>query len=159
MELVGQWILASGEESFQKLADPKFNSLKMAVVESSPGFPSSLGKVKGDLKWKDLSTDEIEIEAHNIQPCLLVISDNYSRGWKALPAEGDGQGNYRVIPANFFQRGIPFQPGSHHFYLEYRPISFVVGKWISTVSLGFYLVFLGFLFGFRKTKSSSLGKI
>jgi hypothetical protein len=158
MELVGQWTLASGDEAFRILADPKFNSLKTAVLESKPGFSSSAKKVKGDLKWKDLSTDEIEIEASNDQPCLLVISDNYSRGWKALPAPGDNQGNYAVMPANFFQRGIPLQPGSHHFFLEYRPSSFVVGKWVSLISLGFYLVFLGVVFGFRKNRFWPLGK-
>ena len=158
MELVGQWTLVSGEEAFQRLADPKFNPLKSAIVESAPRFPSSPGKMKGDLKWNDLSTDEIEIKADNSQPCLLVISDNYSRGWKAIPAEGDSQGSYAVMPANFFQRGIPLQPGIHHFYLEYLPRSFEVGKWISLISLGFYLIFLGVVLGFRKTGSSALGK-
>jgi hypothetical protein len=142
----------------KRLADPKFDPLKTAVLESPPGFAPSAGKPSGDLKWQDLSTDEIDIEARNVQPCLLVISDNYSRGWKALPAPGDSQGSYTVMPANFFQRGIPLHPGSHHFFLEYRPMSFVVGKWVSTVSLVFYLVFLGFIFKFRKTNSWPLGK-
>ena len=154
MALVGQWTLASGDGALKLLADPKFDPLKRAVVESPPGFEPAPGKIKGGLKWTDLSTDEIEIEADNSRPCLLVISDNYSRGWRVFPAAGDRQENYSVMPVNFFQRGIPLQPGSHHFRLVYLPKSFVLGKWISLVSLGFYLVFLAALGWNRKTPSS-----
>ncbi len=139
MSLVGGWRMASGEAALKQLADPKFNFSKTALVESDPGFPSGSQNPKGQVSFKDLSTDRIEIQSQNDKACLLVISDNYARGWRAKGLAGDIQGVYQVLPVNFFQRGIPLSAGSHHFILEYLPRSFEAGKWISLVSLGLLL--------------------
>ncbi len=139
MSLVGGWRMASEDEALKQLAGPKFNFTKTVLVESDPGFASTSGKPKGRVSWKDLSTDRIEIQSQNDKACLLVINDNYARGWRAQGLPGDTQGAYQVMPVNFFQRGIPLSAGSHHLILEYSPRSFEVGKWISLVSLGLLL--------------------
>jgi hypothetical protein len=139
MSLMGEWRVAPGDAALKQLADPKFNFMKTVLVESDPGFASASGKPKGQVSWKDISTDRIEIQSQNDKACLLVISDNYARGWRATGLPGDAQGAYQVLPVNFFQRGIPLSAGNHHFILEYSPRSFEVGKWISLISLGLFL--------------------
>jgi hypothetical protein len=150
MELVGGWRMTRGDSVLNQLADPKFNFTKTVLVESDPGFAPVSVKPKGQVQWKDLSTDLVEVEAQNSMSCLLVISDNYAKGWRALALSGDSQGAYEVVPVNFFQRGIPLSAGSHHLILEYLPRSFVVGKWISLISLGLLLIGLVVAF-FRRS--------
>jgi len=40
-----------------------------------------------------------------------------------------------VLPADYVLRGIPLDRGRHHFRLAYRPRAFVVGTWVTLVSL------------------------
>lgn len=135
VSLVSDWRMASGDSALKQLAGPKFNFTKNVLLESDPGFVATPRKPQGLVQWKDLSTDQMEIEAENSKPCLLVVGDNYAKGWRVKADPDDSQGTYRVMPANFFQRGIPLKAGHHHFVLEYLPRSFVIGKWISIGSL------------------------
>ena len=102
----------------------------------------------GEVEWKDLSTDKIEIKARTTGPSLLLITDNYSSGWKAEGFPESVQSEYRVMPGDYFLRIIPLCTGVHHFILEYRPTAFQVGKWISVTSCILY--FGMFLFCLRK---------
>jgi uncharacterized membrane protein YfhO len=87
----------------------------------------------------------MEITAHCPSNALLVITDNYSKGWKAKALPDSDQKSFQVLPANGFQRGIPLQAGSHHFLLQYRPAGFEIGKWISIGALALYLILGGLL--------------
>ncbi|MGH7739675.1 MAG: hypothetical protein ACREL1_05960, partial [bacterium] len=140
VSLISDWRIALGHSALKQLADPRFNFRKKVLLESDPGFASTPRKPQGLVQWKDISTDQMEIEAENSKPCVLVVSDNYAKGWRVKAASDDTQKIYRVMPANFFQRGIPLKAGHHHFILEYLPRSFVLGKWISIVSLIFFAV-------------------
>jgi hypothetical protein len=85
-------------------------------------------------------TDRLEIEATIVRPCLLLISDTYSTGWRVRPLDDSSQRRYDVVPADFTLRGIPLRPGKHHFILEYRPAAYVIGKWVSIVAVLIWLV-------------------
>ncbi|HJT24534.1 MAG TPA: hypothetical protein VJ873_08140, partial [bacterium] len=60
--------------------------------------------------------------------------------WKARPFEGSDQKDFQILPAYGFQRAVPLTPGHHHFLMEYRPVAFEVGKWISIFA---WIVLLG----------------
>ena len=87
------------------------------------------------------------------------MTDSYSRDWKAWGlADENGKQNaqreYSVLPANRVLRAIPLQAGKHKIRLEYLPTPFVVGKWISLVSLFAYILVLVFtLINAQRTKS------
>ena len=130
----------SPEAILGRAAGLQFDPLKEALVETDPGIALSGKEPEAGVQVKDLSTDELEIHAVTKEPSLLVLSDNYSEGWKIRPGQGLGRAG-QVMPVNGFQIGIPLEPGEHRFILEYRPTAFVAGKWISIIS---WALFLGF---------------
>ncbi|MCE5268952.1 MAG: YfhO family protein, partial [Planctomycetaceae bacterium] len=55
-------------------------------------------------------------------------------GWTAKPADGKQLQQYPVMRADYVLRAIPLKAGDHRIRLEYTPVSFTVGKWISLVA-------------------------
>jgi hypothetical protein len=139
---VDRWKVLGKEEALQEASGPGFDPTREVLLESPPGLDEVDGKLADRLELKDLSSDRIEIQSQLSKPAVLVITDNYSRGWKVEPVSTDAQASYQVMPANGFQRAIPLAAGSHHFYLEYRPAAFVVGKWISFFSWSAFILLL-----------------
>jgi uncharacterized membrane protein YfhO len=123
-------------------------------LESPPGFEPHWGVIKGKVSLKDLSTDAIEVTAETDRPCMLVLGENYSAGWKARDLANADPHDYRVVPANGFERGVPLPVGRHHFILEYRPAAFVVGKWISIVAWVFFVPVFLLTLTFRRRSQS-----
>jgi uncharacterized membrane protein YfhO len=70
----------------------------------------------------------------------LLITDSYSRGWRALALPGSTQARYEVMPANYCLRAIPLAAGHHLLRLEYSPLGFRVGKVISIAALAVFIV-------------------
>ncbi len=84
MSLVDGWEKAEdGPRALGAIFDPKFDPFRNVILETDPVPAPVPGTSKGNLRWKDLSTDEIEIQADIPRPSLLLVTDNYSRGWKA----------------------------------------------------------------------------
>jgi hypothetical protein len=121
------------DEILRRTLDPLFDPTEKVLLESGPGILPGTGAA-GRVSLRDISSDKIEVEAQTSKPALLVVADNYSRGWKIEPLSTDAQQQYQVMPANGFQRAIPLSAGRHHFFMEYRPRLFNFGKWISIVS-------------------------
>ncbi len=137
--LVGDYRILPEEKAIEEAAQLDFDPLKTALLEKDPGFPAGKGPVKGTVRLKDLDSDHVEVRVRNAKPCLLVITDNYAKGWKVEPISGPPSPVPSVLPANGFQRGIPLGAGEHDFILEYRPSAFGAGKWISVVSWVLFL--------------------
>ena len=140
--LVSRFEVLPDETILEKTVSHLFDPRHEVLLETDPGLASSGENPQGRVDVQDITTDKLEVRARLAKPAVLVISDNYSRGWKVEPVSTDVQRQYQVMPANGFQRAIPLAAGSHHFYLEYRPTAFEVGKWISIVSC---FVLLGFI--------------
>lgn len=153
--LVGGYEVMDETAALQKAARLDFDPRKEVLLEEDPGIPNNPGAADGRVSVKELDSDRIEVSVEASSPCLLVMSDNYSKGWRAVGYPEDAQKNYRVLPANGFQRALPLVPGSHHFLLEYRPKTFEWGLWISIVSWVLFLPILLFL-GLPARKAQSL---
>lgn len=146
--LVGDYQVLDEEGALEKAAKLDFDPARTVLLEQAPGFPAVKGPVKGTVTVKDQDSDHLDVTAQVPRPCLLVISDNYSTGWRASARMDPGQKEYQVLPANGFQRALPLDAGVHHFLLEYRPKTFDPGKWISGLAWLFFLPLL-FFWGFR----------
>jgi hypothetical protein len=141
-------VIPDGQKILKAMFNPLFDPGQKVFLESNPDpVPNSEG-VEGKVEWTDLSTDEIEIKARTTRSSLLLITDNYSPGWKVKSLAGSDQSKYCVMPADYFLRAIPLIAGTHHFILEYRPMAFEAGKWVSILSCILY--FGVFLFWLRK---------
>lgn len=138
------WSVEPMDETIRDAARTGFDWRKTVLLETDPGISAQAVSLKAQVQVKDLSSDEMEITASLNKPAILVITDNYSRGWKASALPGSTQSSFKVLPADGFLRGIPLQAGNQHLLLEYRPWVFVIGKWISILSLTLFLVLGGF---------------
>ncbi|MEI7638515.1 MAG: hypothetical protein WCJ37_14490, partial [Syntrophus sp. (in: bacteria)] len=82
--------------------------------------------------------DHLTIKANLAAPAILLITDNYSRGWRVRSLTPSFQSKYEVMPANYTLMAIPLAAGGHLLRVEYRPRSFVIGAWVSAIAwLGF----------------------
>ena len=149
MQLLNQWeVIPDRQKILNSMFSPSFDPARKVFLESVPDLTSDSKGEGGKVEWNDISTDKIEIKAQAKRPSLLLVTDNYSSGWKAESLPGSAQSKYLVMPGDYFLRVIPLNAGKHHFILEYRPTAFEVGKWVSILSCILY--FGVFLFCLRK---------
>ncbi len=149
-------VIPDRQRILNAMFDPSFDPGRKVFLESDPNLLSSHERVEGKVEWTDLSTDKIEITAQTNRPTLLLITDNYSAGWKAKSLPGSDQSKYYVMPADYFLRAIPLTAGKHHFMLEYRPTAFEIGKWVSILSC---ILYFGVLLFCSKKSSLLMAKV
>ena len=130
-------VLPSRDQIFARMEDPKFDPRHTVILESEPVPKPIFAEAKGTATVVDSSTDHLTIEANLPQPAILLITDAYSKGWRARSEENDQQ-RYDVLPANYVLRAIPLAKGHHRLRVEYIPWEFQAGKWISLAFLLFY---------------------
>jgi len=139
LQLVGDWSLATNRErAFAALSDPSFDPRHTVILETAPEPKPVRSQKPGTVRLVDASTDHLTIEADVPQPAILLITDSYSSGWRAVALPGSVQQQYQILPANYVLRAIPLAAGHHHLRVEYAPLGFQVGKWISLVALVIY---------------------
>jgi len=80
------------------------------------------------------TTDTLELQVEVNRPGVLVVTNNYSTGWRVHPITSR-QISFNVMPANYTLIGIPLERGKHHLLLEYAPLAFRIGAWLSAVGL------------------------
>jgi len=151
--LVGQWAVEpERDRAFAILGQPGFNPRRLVVLERAPNLPAATGAANpGTVRVTDTSSDQLTIEADVNSAAVLVVTDNYMDGWRIVPLEGSSSDAYEIIPANYTLRGVPLAPGHHHFRMEYRPASFVIGAWLSLIGAAAWLGLAGVLLRRRRT--------
>ena len=119
------------------LLEPNFDPRKKIILESAP-FPAAgepvRGTANGTASVTASSTDWLEISAEVSKPELLLITDNYSAGWRAVAEPDSSQRRYALLPADYVLRSIPLAAGKHRLRVEYAPAAFRVGVWISLLA-------------------------
>ncbi|HPL63265.1 MAG TPA: hypothetical protein PK587_05800 [Syntrophales bacterium] len=155
IQAVGAWETISCRDAiFARMDGTGFDPRKTVFLETDP-FPGSVIKPmsRGKCSIIENSTDHFAIEADTDGHSILLITDSYSRHWKARPLSGSAQDRYQVQPANYALIGIPMNPGKHRIRLEYSPDSFHAGKWISLFSLAVFGYFLAsFIFAWKRER-------
>jgi len=130
---------------------PDFDPHRTVLLESEPTPRPVPNPNPGTVRVAQLSTDELTIEADVTTPTLLLITDPYSRDWRAAPLTGSSQQSYTILPANYILRAVPLAAGHHHVLIEYAPPSFPIGIGISLLA---FLLWLGVAVGLRLWKRS-----
>ena len=158
--LVGQWAIEPDRDrAFALLGQPGFDPRQLVVLERDPNLPA--GKASGSpgsVRVTGSSSDHLTIEADVNTAAILVVTDNYTDGWRAVPLAGSASTSYEIIPANYTLRGVPLAPGHHRIRMEYRPASFVIGVWLSLAGVAAWMVTAGVLLWRRRRPDDSCAK-
>jgi hypothetical protein len=132
-----------GNDALTLLADPGFDPLSTAVVESA-FWNQQLEELTDAVpeKWKaaqvtNRTANSLEVHTDSTKPCILVVSETYFPGWKAYL---DGK-PANIFPTDEMLRGVYLPAGSHHVTFVYQPLSFTIGLGISLVTFLIFLIY------------------
>jgi hypothetical protein len=135
VQLVPDYRVLPGRDAiFSAMSQPDFDPRQTVLLESLPGFNSSRGINPGWARVIDSSADCLTVEAEVTTPSLLLVTDAYSRDWRAQPLKGSSQARYDVMPADYTLRATPLAAGHHLIRFEYVPTGLWAGLAISALA-------------------------
>ncbi|MEN6320295.1 MAG: hypothetical protein ABFD82_16275 [Syntrophaceae bacterium] len=158
INLIHEWHIIQDRDSiFKEMGKASFDPRKTVILEKPPYQEPVKSGDMGYCTIVDSSTDHLTIRANLPNPTILLITDAYSSGWRAQAMLGSIQKIYDILPANYCLMAIPLSEGEHIFRVEYLPIAFCIGKWISIASITVYFIFLAFYLYKRRQKRFNRG--
>jgi hypothetical protein len=144
LQLVSNYrVLPDRNAIFDALRSARFDPAREVILESEPEPKPSPAEGAGAARIVAASTDALEIEADVEQPSILLITDAFTRSWRAVGLAGSAQPRYQLLPANYILRAVPLTAGHHHLRVEYARDALVIGKWISSLAGLAFLAVLG----------------
>jgi uncharacterized membrane protein YfhO len=147
LQLISNYrVLQNRDAIFEAMHAETFDPTREVILESEPEPKPAANN--GTARITATTTDSLTIEANVEQPSILLITDAYAASWRAISLPGSAQAHYNLLPANYVLRAVPLAAGHHLLRVEYRPVAFAIGKWISLVSA---VAFLAAVVRFRRT--------
>ena len=118
------------------LLDPAFDPRRVVLLETAPEPPPApAGGAPGQVHLLASDTDHLDLEVDTPGAAVLLVTDSFARGWRAVAMGPAPQPRYEVLPANVALRAVPLAAGHHRLRLEYAPGGFRAGRVISLVAL------------------------
>jgi hypothetical protein len=153
--LLGEWALQPNRnEILSSLDSADFDPQRTAILETAPEpAPISGEDSRGAVQLVRSDSDSMIISAKVTRPSLLLITDCYSRYWRASAEPGSAQQHYTVVPADYTLMAVPLAAGDHVLRLDYAPPGYLIGRWVSLAGLIIYVFAIGFFW-----KSRMLGR-
>lgn len=142
------------DEVLGRMAAPDFDARRTVILEEEPvpaPVPGSLAQARPRARVLAETTDRIDVSVELERPAILLVTDAYSRGWRARSLDEPSRDDYAVLAGNHVLRAVPLDRGSHRIRLEYAPTAHRVGEWVSAVGLGGYCVAWG-VFAIRRRR-------
>jgi hypothetical protein len=110
----------------------QWNPTRVAIVEGAKIAPLPSTELTGTATLDShTDPDRVEVTTETNRRALLVLADNYSRGWKATV---DGA-PVPILRANYTFRGVIVDAGRHHVAFTFHPDSLYHGLYISLAAL------------------------
>ena len=135
LTIVSDVQIKTGRDAILKaITAPGFNPRTAVILESPPTPLPDSTPPNGRAHIVAETTDTLDIEATVDRPCILVIADAYAPGWNATALRQSDQQHYAVMPANYVLRALPLNAGNHRLRLQYVPLGFIAGRWISALA-------------------------
>jgi hypothetical protein len=114
----------AGSQELEELASPQFNPADVALVTSPLELPA---RCRGTVQITSEIPTRIKISAQMETPGLIVLADNWDKGWRALwngrPAP--------VLRVDYTLRGVVVPAGAGTLEFIYQPASVVLGLWLA----------------------------
>jgi hypothetical protein len=136
LNLIRDYRVVSGRDRIlSAMNDPAFDPARTVILERQPRVSPASQDPAGAARIVDSSTDHLTISADLAGPAILLVTDGWSSGWRAVALSGSSQREYEVLPADYVLMAVPLEAGHHEFRLEYRPRGFVIGAWVSAFTI------------------------
>lgn len=124
------WQGVPGDEQFRRImdgADPH----AVALVDPAPALPATMAKAEGRIV--DYQPDRVEYRITSAGPALALLSEIWlPRGWVATL---DGH-KVPILRADHLLRAVALPTsGDHTLVLEYHQPKWILGCWISLITL------------------------
>jgi hypothetical protein len=162
-------ILAENQNTWNQLVQGGIDPRTSLILYPVPGNPIRYGDgVQGDAvarirpiggaegagrRGGEIIDEQVLIEVSTPQPGYLVLADTFYPGWVA---EIDGVPVNRIYRAFTYFRAIEVPAGEHIVRFEYRPQSYSLGKLLSGITFGtFILLSIVQILFFSKLKAKS----
>jgi hypothetical protein len=81
------------------------------------------------------TANRLALDVHLDRPGILVLNEPFFPGWQAR----DGAHAVPLLRANVLFRALALEPGDHHLTLEFAPVAWRIGWWISVVAVALTL--------------------
>lgn len=98
------------------------------------------------VRVKKETGNSLSLEVYSEHPAFLVLSDQYDEGWEAS-VNGNRE---KIVRTNYVQRGLEIPAGTSNIQFNYNPVTYQIGKWITTITIFGLIVY--YLFFVRKTR-------
>lgn len=115
---------------------------KTVILEKEPPLKVNNGYQGGEVEIVRYSENEVELNYSTKESALLVVTDSYYPGWRALI---DGE-RTEILRADFNLRAVVVPRGKHRVLFEFRPESFFIGLAVSALTLALLLFLLAMSF-------------
>ncbi len=115
----------------------KFDPDYMVLIEDNIKTKSSARAARAStdtissISCDQESDERIALSVVTDKPGFLVLADQYYPGWQATV---DGA-RVKILRANYIQRAVAIEAGSHKIVFSYQPESFASGRLISLIAL------------------------
>jgi hypothetical protein len=111
-----------------------FKLLDEVVLEEPPVPAPENNNNDGVANIISRSMESIVVEADLATPSILVVSNPFIKEWQAREVENQHQ-KYIIIPADYVIEAMALPKGHHKILIEYHLIGYIIGKWVSVVSV------------------------
>jgi hypothetical protein len=133
--LVDRYRVETGNTARRLLRDGGIDYRREVLLEADPAIddrpdPAPESSTPGDARIRRYRNERVEVETDAPGRRLLVLTDTWFPGWKAMLDGND----VRILRANVAFRAVAVPPGRHVVTFEYRPASVRAGAWISCVA-------------------------
>ncbi|OGY18565.1 MAG: hypothetical protein A2900_03105 [Candidatus Chisholmbacteria bacterium RIFCSPLOWO2_01_FULL_50_28] len=150
VSLVYDWkIIPQGKTMIKTIYDSQFNPHETILLEEDPAIEKQVGIAKGEAQIRRYEPNFVEVMTQSEAPSLLLLTDSYYPGWRATV---DGIPT-QILRANYTFRAVALPADSHKVTFTYYPLSLLVGKSLSIISL--LLLAGGLVYGSRMPEKAS----
>ncbi len=136
-------MLQNPEQALALLQSPGFDPRQLAIVESPPAInladDASVAGSPGEANLTHYEGNRIEITVNSSRNALLVTGEKYNKWWHTTI---DGK-TTETYPVNHLLRGVYVPQGKHVVKMQFDPLPFRIGKYLTLASLAIFILFLG----------------
>ena len=126
--------VAAGQE-LEEVASPQFNPADVALVTSPVELPA---RCRGTVQITREIPTRIRISAQMETPGLIVLADNWDKGWRAF---WNGRPT-PILRVDYTIRGVVVPAGTGTLEFIYQPASVILGLWLAGLAV---IALLGWL--------------